>query len=85
MRIPEKMLITIVYKSHNIDIEVPTDLLIKDLKLKLMNILTIYFNKNSINESVNDNINIYYENELLSDDKLLVNYGIWDGSIINVR
>ena len=85
MRIPEKMLITIVYKSYSIDIEVPTDLLIKDLKIKMKNILTNYFNRNKISESVNDDINVYYEKELLADEKLLVNYGIWDGSIITVR
>lgn len=85
MRIPEKILITTFYKGNFVDIEVPTDIQIKEIKDKIVDVLNVYFKENLINDTVPGAINLYYENKPLDNDKMLINYGIWDGSIIDAR
>ena len=56
-----------------------------DFKNKLVIALNMYYKNNNLNKQLPDAINLYYENKSLDNDKLLINYGIWDGSMIFVR
>ena len=85
MKIPEKILITVFFNDNYVDIEVPTDINVFDFKNKLVIALNMYYKNNNLNKQLPDAINLYYENKSLENDKLLINYGIWDGSMIFVR
>jgi hypothetical protein len=85
MKIPETILITVFYKGHFVDVEMPTDIYIKDIEDRIDDILNAYFKDNSIIDTVPNEISLFYENKPLDKEKLLVNYGIWDGSIVEVR
>ena len=85
MKSPKKILVTVRYDKHDVDFEMPTDVQISEIKSQIINILNAYFSDMSINDKVTDEVEIYYKNTKLMGDKILVNYGIWDGAIIEVR
>ena len=85
MKIPQKILISIVYNKEIFNVEIPTELTIKEVKQKIVSSLN-EFNREQGNSSVVPGaINLYFDGKELENEKLLVNYGIWDGSILVMR
>lgn len=85
MKIPQKIKLTILYNGESIDMDIPTELMIKEVKLKVVHALNQYFKEKSKNEVIPEAVNLYCNEKMLDDEKLLVNYGIWSGSLINMR
>ncbi len=85
MKIPQKIKLTISYNDENFDMEIPTELTIKETKKRLVSVLNQYYKGKGKSANVPEAINIYFNNEILDDDKLLINYGIWSGSLISMR
>ena len=85
MKSPKKILVTVRYANYDVDFEMPTDVKISEIKSQIINVTNAYFNDLSIDEKLTDGVNLYYKDKNLDGDKILVNYGIWDGAIIEVR
>ena len=85
MKCPSKILVTIVYKSVKVDIELPVDKHISDLELSIVRTLQNYMREKKIDEVTPNTVKIYHNDILLDSNKLLANYGIWDGAILEVK
>ena len=85
MKIPQKILISIIYNNECFNVEVPTELTINEAKKKVVSSLNELNRDNGNSATIPGAINFYHNGKILEDDKLLVNYGIWDGAVIAMR
>jgi len=74
----------ITVSDHNgfsIDVEIPTQEKLKDIKLKLIELLSMLdyekFNKNM-------DYSFYHEETLIDEEDTLFDANVWDGSILTV-
>ena len=85
MKIPQKIKLTLIYNDESFDMDIPTELTIKEVKTKAVHTLNQYFKEKSKNEVIPEAINLYFNEKILGDEKLLINYGIWSGSLVIMR
>ena len=85
MKIPKKILISIAYNNECFNVEVPTELTVHEAKNKVVSSLNELNKEKGNNAKIPEAINFYHNGKILEDDKLLVNYGIWDGAVIAMR
>jgi len=75
----ETIILTIQYNDQAADFELPASVKIKDWITPLQSALRNSFYGIRLQ---NKKIQLYYENQLLREDESLLNYGIYDGSIL---
>lgn len=85
MKCPQKIVITVNHSKNFIDIELPTDYTIDNIKRSIITTINSYYKDNKIDDSVREESKLYYNEKQLDESKILANYGIWDGSIVVLR
>lgn len=85
MKCPQKIIVSIICNEDKYDLELPTDAKIAEIKKSIISTLNSYYKSIEETKTVNESIDLYYGANKLEEDKILGNYGIWDGSIIIVR
>ncbi len=75
----ETVILTIIYNDQSADFELPASVKIKDWIMPLKFALRNSFYGIRLE---NKTIGLYYQNKLLKNDESLLDYGIYDGSIL---
>lgn len=85
MKCPQKIVITVNHGKNFIDIEIPTDYTIDNIKKSIITTINSYYKDNKVDDSISEESKLYYNEKQLDESKILANYGIWDGSIVILR
>lgn len=80
MRPCENVIVTIIFKNRNLDMELPTFSSIKELTDKLEETLDLM---NAGYNRFGEKLILLCEGDKLPEDATLASCGIWDGSIIS--
>ena len=75
----ETVILTIEYDAQTADFELPASVKIRDWIIPLKSALRNSFYGIRLE---NKTIGLYYQNKLLKDDESLLDYGIYDGSVL---
>lgn len=75
----ETVIVTVEYDNQSADFELPAGVKIKDWILPLKSALRNSFYGIRLE---NKTIELYYKNQPLGEDESLLDYGIYDGSIL---